>query len=120
LRDKSGFCWVLLGSTFYRFEFAGFGEDRSCTGDEVKGETMFRKLVKASEIEVDGRGYRLRFYELKTIRGGRRFSCEVQLTAVDRVILDDDSMSSLESKVARLAPATVYSRLLAAGPSFAA
>lgn len=88
--------------------------------DEGKGETMFRKLVKAGEIEVDGRGYTLRFYELKTMRGGRRFSCEVQLTAADRIILDDDSMSSLESKVARLAPATVYSRLLAAGPSFAA
>ena len=84
--------------------------------DELKGETMFRKLVKAGEIEVDGRVYRLRFYELKTIRGGRRFSCEVQLTAADRIILDDDSMSSLESKVERLAPATVYSRLLAAGP----
>ena len=59
---------------------------------------MFRKLVKAGEIEVDGRGYTLRFYELKTMRGGRRFSCEVQLTAADRIILDDDSMSSLESK----------------------
>lgn len=81
---------------------------------------MFRKLVKASEIEVDGIRYTLRFYELKTIRGGQRFSCEVHLAAADRFILDDDSMSSLESKVARLAPATVYSRLLAARPSVAA
>jgi hypothetical protein len=81
---------------------------------------MFRKLVKTSEIDVDGTPYTVRFYELKTIRGGRRFSCEVQLTAADRVIVDDDSMSSLESKVARLAPATVDSRLLASKPSFAA
>ena len=81
---------------------------------------MFRKLVKATEIDIDGRSYTLRFFELKTIRGGRRFSCEVQLTAADRIILDDDSMSSLESKVARLAPATVYSRLLAARPSIVA
>jgi hypothetical protein len=81
---------------------------------------MFRKLVKASEIEVDGTGYTLRFYELKTIRGGQRFSCEVVLAAADRIILDDDSMSSLESKVERLAPATVYSRLLAARASVAA
>jgi hypothetical protein len=81
---------------------------------------MFRKLVKATEIDVEGTQYTLRFYELKTIRGGQRFSCEVELTPADRVILDDDSMSSLESKVARLAPATVYSRLLASKPPFAA
>jgi hypothetical protein len=81
---------------------------------------MFRKLVKATEIEVEGTRYTLRFFELTTMRGGRRFSCEVQLTAADRVILDDDSLSSLESKVARLAPATVYSRLLASKPPFAA
>ena len=81
---------------------------------------MFRKLVKASEIEVDGITYTLRFYELKTLRGGRRFSCEVLLGAADHIILDDDSMTSLESKVVRLAPATVYSRLLAARPSVAA
>ena len=81
---------------------------------------MFRKLVKASEIEVDGIGYALRFYELKTIRGGQRFSCEVLLDAADRIIVDDDSMSSLESKVERLAPATVYSRVLAARHSVAA
>jgi hypothetical protein len=81
---------------------------------------MFRKLVKASEIEVDGMVYTLRFYELKTLRGGRRFSCEVLLGAADHIILDDDSMTSLESKVVRLAPATVYSRLLAARPGVAA
>jgi hypothetical protein len=39
----------------------------------------------------------------------------VQLGAEDRVIFDDDSMMSLESKVTRLAPATVESRLLARG-----
>jgi hypothetical protein len=81
---------------------------------------MFRKLVKATEIEVDGIGYALRFYELKTIRGGLRFSCEVLLDAADRIILDDDSMPSLESKVERLAPATVYSRALAGRRSVAA
>jgi hypothetical protein len=81
---------------------------------------MFRKLVKATEIEVDGIGYALRFYELKTIRGAQRFSCEVLLDVADRIILDDDSMPSLESKVERLAPATVYSRVLAARRSVAA
>jgi hypothetical protein len=81
---------------------------------------MGRKLVKATEIEIDGTRYTLRYYELKTIRGGRRFSCEVLLGVGDRIILDDDSMLSLESKVARLVPATVYSRVLAARPSVAA
>ena len=81
---------------------------------------MFRKLVKTSEIDIDGTAYVMRFYELQTIRGRRRFSCEVLLGAADLIILDDDSMTSLESKVARLAPATVYSRVLAARSSVAA
>jgi hypothetical protein len=75
---------------------------------------MFAKLVKTSQIEVDGRSYALRYYEQRTGRGARRFSCEVLLGASDRIIIDDDSMPSLESRVERLAPATVYSRLLAA------
>ena len=81
---------------------------------------MFRKPVKATEIEIDGQHYRVQYFEQKTARGGRRYSCEVMLNATDRVIVDDDSMTSLESKVERLAPATVYSRLLAGRPSVAA
>lgn len=81
---------------------------------------MFRTLIKATEIEIDGTSYGVRYYGLRTLRGARRFSCEVLLGAADRIILDDDSMSSLEAKVARLAPATVYSRLLAARPSIVA
>lgn len=81
---------------------------------------MFRKLVKTAEVEVDGQSYALRYYEVKTVRGTRRYSCEVLLDAADRIIVDDDSMTSLESKVTRLAPATVYSRVLAARPSVAA
>jgi hypothetical protein len=74
---------------------------------------MFLKLVKTAEIEVDGRTYPLRFYEQRTLRGARRYSCEVLLDASDRIIIDDDTMPGLESRVERLAPATVYSRLLA-------
>jgi hypothetical protein len=81
---------------------------------------MFRKLVKASEIDVDGIVCILKFYELRTLRGARRFSCEVLIGPADHIILDDDSITSLESKVVRLAPATVYSRLLAQRPSVAA
>lgn len=81
---------------------------------------MFRKPVKAMEIEIDGQRYPVLYFEQTTVRGGQRFSCEVMLDATDRIILDDDSMTSLQSKVERLAPATIYSRLLAARSSVAA
>lgn len=74
---------------------------------------MFRRPVKSTEIEIDGQRYRVHYFEQKTVRGSRRFSCEVMLNAGDRVIVDDDSMTSLESKLERLVTATVYSRLLA-------
>lgn len=76
---------------------------------------MGRTLVATANIEINGRTYALHYYVQQTMRGGRRYSCEVQLGADDRVIFDDDSMMSLESKVTRLAPATVESRLLARG-----
>jgi hypothetical protein len=75
---------------------------------------MFRKLIESTEIDVEGHRYVAHYFEQKTARGARRYSCEVVLDAGDRIIIDDDSMTSLEAKVARLAPATVYSRVLAA------
>lgn len=75
---------------------------------------MFLKLVKTDEIEVDGRVYALRYYERRTGRGMQRYSCEVLLGASDRIIIDDDTLTALESRVECLAAATVYSRLLAA------
>jgi hypothetical protein len=81
---------------------------------------MFRKPVKVTEIEIEGHRYTARYFEQKTARGSRRFSCEVTIDAGDCIIVDDDSMTSLESKVERLAPATVYSRLLAGRPPVAA
>jgi hypothetical protein len=78
---------------------------------------MFRKLVKTGDVEVDGRSYVVRYFELRTARGGKRYSCEVVLEAADRVIVDDDSLTSLESKVARFVPATVYSRGLRGIPA---
>ena len=74
---------------------------------------MFRKPVKTTEIEIEGHRYQVEYFEQKTTRGTRRFSCEVILDASDRIILDDDSLTSLASKVERLVPATIYSRLLA-------
>jgi hypothetical protein len=81
---------------------------------------MFRKLVETGQVEVDGHVYVAHYFELRTARGVRRYSCEVVLDAEDRVIVDDDSMSSLQLRVSIVVPATVYSRLLAARPSVAA
>jgi len=75
---------------------------------------MFRKLIESNALDVDGQVYVARYFEQQTARGARRYSCEIVLDAADRIIVDDDSMASLEAKVARLAPATVYSRALAA------
>jgi hypothetical protein len=74
---------------------------------------MFRKLLRTGQVDVDGRVYAVHYFEAKTARGQLRFSGEVVLDARDRIILDDDSLASLEAKVARLAPATIYSRELA-------
>ena len=82
---------------------------------------MFRKFLHTGQIEVEERAYVTHYFEQKTARGSRRFSCEVVLDAGDRIILDDDSLTSLQAKIARLAPATVFSRALASkGPSVAA
>jgi hypothetical protein len=81
---------------------------------------MFRKLVKTAAIEIDGQSYPLRYFVQKTARGARRYSCEVLLGSTDRIILDDDSLASLESRVTSLAPATIYSRALAGNPPAAA
>jgi hypothetical protein len=74
---------------------------------------MFRKLLQTGQVEVDGRVYVVHYFEQKTARGARRVSGEVVLDHGDRIILDDDSLASLQAKVARLVPATLYSRALA-------
>ena len=82
---------------------------------------MFRKHLQTGQLDVDGNTFVAHYFEQKTARGTRRFSCEVVLNAGDRIILDDDSLTSLQAKLARLAPATIYSRALAAkAPSVAA
>ena len=74
---------------------------------------MFRTLVKTDTMAIDEQTYAVRYFEVRTLRGGRRFSAEVLLGPEDRIILDDDSITNLEAKTTRLVPATVYSRLLA-------
>lgn len=82
---------------------------------------MLRKLVKTTRIDLEGRSCDVRFFELRTASGGRRYSSEMMLGAEDRIILDDDTMTGLESKVDRLVPAALWSRMLAAkAPTVAA
>jgi hypothetical protein len=81
---------------------------------------MFRTLVKTDALTVDRETVTVRYFELRTLRGARRYSAEIVLGSADRIILDDDSLTNLEARAARLAPATLYSRRLAAGATAAA
>ena len=74
---------------------------------------MFRTLVKTEALAVDDQTFSVRYFELRTIRGLRRYSAEIFLGPGDRIILDGDSVTNLEARTARLVPATVYSRILA-------
>jgi hypothetical protein len=80
---------------------------------------MFRTLVKTTSIAVDEQTVDVRFFELRTLRGARRYSAEIVLGENDRIILDDDSVTNLEARTTRLVPATLLSRLIAAKPTAA-
>ena len=75
---------------------------------------FFNKLVKTDELEIEGQAYSVRYFEMQTMRGTRRYSSELLLGPADRIILDGSSLSEVESKVTRWVPATIYSRILAA------
>lgn len=79
-----------------------------------------RELVESAEIDVDGRRYTVRYFQTRTARGAFRYSCDVLLDGTDRIILDDDSLTVLESRIVRLVAATLQGRRLAAGPIRAA
>jgi hypothetical protein len=81
---------------------------------------MFRTLVKTDTLFADEISVTVRYFELRTLRGARRYSAEIVLGPADRIILDDDSVPNLEARAARLVPATLYSRRLAAGATAAA
>jgi hypothetical protein len=74
---------------------------------------MFRTLVKTADVSVESRVYTVRYFEIRTLRGLRRYSAEILLGPGDRIILDDDSVTNLEARAQRLVPATLYSRMLA-------
>jgi hypothetical protein len=74
---------------------------------------MFRTLVKTEAVEVEDQTFVVQYFELRTVRGLRRYSAEILLGPDDRIILDDDSVINLEARAMRLVPATLYSRILA-------
>jgi hypothetical protein len=71
-------------------------------------------LVKTDQIEIEGQAYTIRYFEGTTRRGTHRYSSELVLGPGDRIIFDESSLGALEWRVARLTPATLYSRALAA------
>jgi hypothetical protein len=75
---------------------------------------LTRMLVKTTDVEAEGHAYFVKYYESTTANGTRRYSAELALGPADRIILDAGSLAALESRVARLVPATLHSRILAA------
>ena len=71
-------------------------------------------LIKTEELQVAGQMYLVKYFENRTDRGTLRYSAELLLGPDDRIILDGNSLTALESKVARLVAATIDSRRLAA------
>jgi hypothetical protein len=80
---------------------------------------MLRTLVKTDRVAVEDQTVAVRYFELRTQRGTRRYSAEILIGSKDCIILDDDSVSNLEARTACLVPATLYSRLLASKPTAA-
>ena len=80
---------------------------------------MFRTQVKTEALVIDDRTFQIRYFELRTLRGGRRYSAEIMLAPGDSIILDDDSMPNLQARTTCLVPATLYSRILAGRPTAA-
>ena len=74
---------------------------------------MLRTLVKTDEVGLNGLTFPVRYFEVHTLRGVRRYSAEIVSAPDDRIILDDDSLLNLEARAECLVPATVYSRMLA-------
>ena len=74
---------------------------------------LSRRLIKTEQIEIEGQAYTVDYFEATTEGGTQRYSSETMLGPGDRIIVDGSSLGALEWRVARLMPATLYSRLLA-------
>jgi hypothetical protein len=74
---------------------------------------MLRTLLKTDTLVIEDRTFPIRYFELRTLRGARRYSAEILLGPGDHIILDDDSVMNLEARTTCVVPATLYSRMLA-------
>jgi hypothetical protein len=74
---------------------------------------MFRKLITTVVLAVENQSFLVRYFKLQTVRGRRRYSAEILLAPGDWIILDDDSVLTLEARAMQIIPATLDSRLLA-------
>ena len=74
---------------------------------------MTRTLMKTDAVAVDEQSYPVRYFALRNLRGLRRYSAEILLGPGDRVIIDDDSVTNLEVRAAKMIRITLYSRTLA-------
>ena len=74
---------------------------------------ILHTLLKTEALAIDDERFWVRYFELRTPRGGLRYSAEIVLGPDDRIILDGDSLTNIEARAMRLVPATVYSRQLA-------
>jgi hypothetical protein len=73
-----------------------------------------RRHVKTDHIEVEGQAYTVDYFEETSERGTHRYSSEMVLGPGDRIIVDGSSLGSLEWRMTRLMPATLYSRVVLA------
>ena len=74
---------------------------------------ILRTLLKTESLVINDERFRVRYFVLRTPRGGLRYSVEIVLGPDDRIILDGDSLTNIQARAMRLVPATVYSRQLA-------
>ena len=74
---------------------------------------MIQKLIKQTRLDVEERTFSVCYYETRKLNGASRYSAEVVFHPRDHMILDADSVTGLESKLASLVRASFYGRMLA-------
>ena len=70
-------------------------------------------LLKVDRVIVDDVVCYVDYVAAETNRGMPRFTAQIVLPSTDVIILDDDSLATLELRVRNIAPALLYSRMIA-------
>ena len=73
---------------------------------------MFQRLIKTTALDVGEQTFSVYYYETTTMSGASRYSAEVVFHPKDHMILDADSISSLETRLACLVRASFLGRSL--------